>query len=154
VNAQRVARDKWVARCPAHDDHSPSLSIKEGFDGRIVIRCWTGCSTEAVLRVLNLTFRDLFPGPPPSPEQLAAMKARREARQAKRRQALAQQAKAREELEQSQMVVNMLGATLARNPDDHAIANAFHDACERRHEAQRSLDAAIAVRESQLKEKD
>lgn len=32
-----------VARCPAHDDRSPSLSIAEGRDGRLLLRCSAGC---------------------------------------------------------------------------------------------------------------
>jgi DNA primase len=28
----------WIAKCPAHDDHKPSLSIDEGADGRALIK--------------------------------------------------------------------------------------------------------------------
>jgi hypothetical protein len=31
----RPSRGGWLARCPAHQDHSPSLSIREGNDGRV-----------------------------------------------------------------------------------------------------------------------
>lgn len=50
----------WKARCPAHDDKDPSLSIKEGNDGRVLLLCRVGCSTEAVVSALGLTFADLF----------------------------------------------------------------------------------------------
>ena len=33
----------WVARCPAHDDRNPSLSIAEGRDGRPLLFCFAGC---------------------------------------------------------------------------------------------------------------
>ena len=33
----------WVARCPAHDDRNPSLSIAEGRAGRPVLFCFAGC---------------------------------------------------------------------------------------------------------------
>src|SRR4051812_39475446 len=49
----------WQARCPAHDDHQPSLSVSEGSDGRLLINCHAGCPTERVLDALGLTLRDL-----------------------------------------------------------------------------------------------
>jgi hypothetical protein len=51
----------WKAKCPAHDDREPSLSINEGADGRALIKCHTGCSTANVLVALGMTYRDLFP---------------------------------------------------------------------------------------------
>jgi len=52
--------DGYIARCPAHDDRTPSLSISKGEDGRILLHCWAGCATAAVLAALNLTWADLF----------------------------------------------------------------------------------------------
>jgi 5S rRNA maturation endonuclease (ribonuclease M5) len=49
------------ARCPAHDDKSPSLSLSEGGEGKVVVHCHAGCATDAVLAALNLTLADLFP---------------------------------------------------------------------------------------------
>jgi hypothetical protein len=51
----------WKAKCPAHDDKEPSLSISEGADGRALLKCWAGCETEDVLAALSMTLRDLFP---------------------------------------------------------------------------------------------
>uniref|UniRef100_A0A7V4WMA6 Zinc finger CHC2-type domain-containing protein n=1 Tax=Candidatus Caldatribacterium saccharofermentans TaxID=1454753 RepID=A0A7V4WMA6_9BACT len=65
---RQVGPGKWVARCPAHDDRRPSLSIAEGKDGRILLHCFAGCRTADVLQALGLTFRDLFPeGAPQTP---------------------------------------------------------------------------------------
>ena len=50
----------WQARCPAHDDRRPSLSLVEGRDGRVLLRCWAGCETAAVLTALGLGWADLF----------------------------------------------------------------------------------------------
>ena len=51
----------WAARCPAHDDCRPSLSIGPGRDGRVLIKCFAGCRTEDVLDAAGLTWADLFP---------------------------------------------------------------------------------------------
>lgn len=58
---RKTGRAQWVACCPAHDDHGPSLSIAETADGRVLMHCFAGCSPLAVLEALGLTFADLFP---------------------------------------------------------------------------------------------
>ena len=50
-----------LARCPAHEDHEPSLSISLGRDGRILLHCWAGCETSDVLAALGLRWADLRP---------------------------------------------------------------------------------------------
>lgn len=52
----------WMARCPAHDDRSPSLSISEGDDGRVLLHCFGGCSAHDVLQSVGLDWKDIFPG--------------------------------------------------------------------------------------------
>ena len=42
-----------VARCPAHRDKSPSLSVKEGGDGRVLLYCFAGCPTSDVVAALK-----------------------------------------------------------------------------------------------------
>jgi Toprim domain len=41
-----------TARCPAHDDRTPSLSIRDG-DTRLLIRCYAGCDSRDVLEALR-----------------------------------------------------------------------------------------------------
>jgi len=48
----------WVARCPAHDDRDPSLSVSVK-EGRVLIHCFAGCAPEAVLEAVGLTWKDL-----------------------------------------------------------------------------------------------
>lgn len=50
---------KWMARCPAHDDKTPSLSISLRCES-IALYCHAGCSTEDVLDSIGLTFSDLY----------------------------------------------------------------------------------------------
>lgn len=47
--------------CPAHNDNRPSLSIKEGDDGRILLYCFGGCSVQEICSALGVHVRDLFP---------------------------------------------------------------------------------------------
>ena len=56
---------RWLARCPAHKDRSPSLSIRELDDGRVLLHDFGGCDTEAVLDALGLELQALFPEPLP-----------------------------------------------------------------------------------------
>ncbi len=55
---RRTGTNSWVARCPAHPDRNPSLSVAFR-DGRLLIHCFAGCSPEAVLEAVGLTWRDL-----------------------------------------------------------------------------------------------
>ena len=48
------------ARCPAHDDHEPSLAVSAGDDGRIRVKCHAGCPTEEIVQALGLCMEDLF----------------------------------------------------------------------------------------------
>ena len=52
---------QWSAACPAHDDRSPSLSIRETPDGKILLHCFGGCDTGDVLAAIGLELSDLFP---------------------------------------------------------------------------------------------
>jgi hypothetical protein len=42
-----------MARCPAHDDHEPSLSIRQADDGKVLVRCHAGCDQVAVIEALR-----------------------------------------------------------------------------------------------------
>src|SRR5438093_524097 len=53
--------DGWRARCPAHEDTVPSLHLSEGREGRILLKCFAGCATAAIVGALGLELRDLFP---------------------------------------------------------------------------------------------
>lgn len=52
-----------VTRCPAHDDGRASLSIAEGDDGRILLKCHAGCNVEQIAGAVGVQLRDLFPRP-------------------------------------------------------------------------------------------
>lgn len=61
---KQTSSGKWLARCPAHDDKHPSLSVAEADDGRVLVKCWSGCGAAEVVAAVGMSFSDLFPGKP------------------------------------------------------------------------------------------
>jgi hypothetical protein len=61
----RGRNGSWIACCPAHDDRSPSLSIREEGD-RVLVHCHAGCNVADVLGAVGLDMTDLYP-PQPEP---------------------------------------------------------------------------------------
>ena len=49
----RKAGSGWSARCPAHDDHTPSLSLRDTGDGKVLVRCHAGCDQNEVIAHLK-----------------------------------------------------------------------------------------------------
>jgi hypothetical protein len=58
----RKSGNGWEACCPAHDDHRPSLSVAEGDDGKVLLKCRVGCTFEEIVKAMGLETKDLFPG--------------------------------------------------------------------------------------------
>ena len=60
------AGSQWQAKCPAHDDRVASLTIAEGDDGRVLLKCHAGdgCPVEQIVARIGLTMADLFEGNP------------------------------------------------------------------------------------------
>jgi len=56
---KRNGNNGWLALCPGHNDHEPSLSIAES-DGKILLHCYAGCELADILKPLNLEAKDLF----------------------------------------------------------------------------------------------
>lgn len=55
----KQTKDGWQACCPAHDDHDPSLGIKEAED-RILLNCLAGCTGDQVMDSLDMPMSSLF----------------------------------------------------------------------------------------------
>ena len=55
---RRTGPNSWMARCPAHPDRNPSLSVSVK-DGRVLVHCFAGCHPDAVLGAVDLTWKDL-----------------------------------------------------------------------------------------------
>jgi putative DNA primase/helicase len=43
----------WMARCPAHHDRMPSLSICDADDGKVMVHCHAGCDQRRIIAVLR-----------------------------------------------------------------------------------------------------
>ena len=127
VQAQQTGAGRWKAKCPAHNDRSPSLAIREGEDGHVTLFCRAGCSLDAILAALHLVADDLS-GPPPSPAQAAAIRAAYETRQSAARAERKVRLAALNRVGKLQAVVNELAATLVRSPENTALARLLDSA--------------------------
>jgi hypothetical protein len=57
---KKTGASSYIACCPAHNDKSPSLTLKETSDGRILIHCFAGCSIGDITSALNIEISDLY----------------------------------------------------------------------------------------------
>ena len=93
LHARPAGRGRWQARCPAHDDRHPSLTITQGRDATL-LRYWSaGCTVEQIIAAVGLSIRDLFDAPltPASRRELELRRAKQaleDSRQRQRRIAL------------------------------------------------------------------
>lgn len=140
LDARRTGRGKWQARCPAHDDRSPSLSIAEGEGGRVLVRCWAGCDTRDVLSAAGLRWVDLYAGPPPTPAQAARLAQERAAREAGRDRERQADRQARDRMRKLEAIVNALGGKLMRSPEDDELGRLFELALDRLHDTEMDVE--------------
>lgn len=53
--------DTYTAKCPAHDDNTPSLSVSPGSEpDSVLLHCFAGCTIDRITGALGLTPKDLF----------------------------------------------------------------------------------------------
>jgi len=72
LGAVRRTSRGWSARCPAHNDRWPSLSVAEGERG-LLVKCFAGCTVKEICAALGLTVADLFFDAPRSTRQRALL---------------------------------------------------------------------------------
>jgi len=58
---RKTGPGRWLARCPSHDDRTPSLAVREADDGTVLVKCSAGCGAADVVGAVGLELRDLFP---------------------------------------------------------------------------------------------
>lgn len=49
----------FTARCPAHEDRNPSLTVSRGDRQPVVVNCHAGCSSDTVVSALGLAWSDV-----------------------------------------------------------------------------------------------
>jgi hypothetical protein len=59
---RKTGDGQWLACCPAHDDKTPSMTVRE-VDGRLLVHCFSGCSASNIMASLGLSLGDLFDAP-------------------------------------------------------------------------------------------
>lgn len=61
-NVKRTGAGRWIARCSAHDDKHPSLSVRELEDGRVLLHCFAQqCAVHDIVTAVGLDLSALFP---------------------------------------------------------------------------------------------
>jgi len=53
LRATKSADEQYSARCPAHSDTNPSLSIGKGQDGKVLLHCHAGCPFEKIKNAIH-----------------------------------------------------------------------------------------------------
>lgn len=70
---KQTEHGRWVACCPAHEDKSPSLRIREvqNAEGEdiVLLHCFAGCSADEITGAVGLNLSDLFPPKPKTDEK-------------------------------------------------------------------------------------
>jgi len=56
---RQTGQGKWMARCPSHDDQSPSLSIKEA-GNCVLLHCFSGCTVTDICAAIGIGVQELF----------------------------------------------------------------------------------------------
>jgi hypothetical protein len=124
---------RWAAKCPAHADRSPSLSVSQGNKG-ILLKCWAGCSVKEISEALGISERELFfDAPDANPQRRkAAAQQRDHARQLKAQSAHRQGALIDALREADYFVLSRRGLDISgwsdQKLDDElkALADAYH----------------------------
>ncbi len=60
-NVKESGSGQYSCRCPAHEDKSNSLGIKQGDGERIMMNCFAGCDTKHILDAVGLDWKDILP---------------------------------------------------------------------------------------------
>jgi len=73
LDGVRKCAGYWKARCPAHEDREPSLTVGRGTSQPVVLNCHAGCDRDAILAAIGLTFADICtPRERPAPNRMIA----------------------------------------------------------------------------------
>ena len=57
---RETGNGQYSCRCPAHEDKSASLGIKQGDGDRILLNCFAGCDVKSILESAGLDWKDIM----------------------------------------------------------------------------------------------
>ncbi len=60
-HVRQSSKDSWMARCPAHEDGSASLSVRVLADGKVLLNDFAGCTAGEIVEAIGLRLIDLYP---------------------------------------------------------------------------------------------
>ena len=128
LRARRIGRGRWVAKCPAHPDKRPSLSIAVGKKTDLVFKCMShGCTQDEVLAAMGLTWRDVLGEREVDPQVLRRMRLEEQRRIALRQWRTELLWLAKKRIEFWDRKTRVLGRSLMKWPSDK-LAREFHHA--------------------------
>ena len=130
LHARRVGKNKWVAKCPAHQERTGSLYITPGKDGSAWAHCFGGCDQKAVLDALGLTWSDLKPEGRIDPEIVRQIRVQEELRKAQKEERTRLLWWARKRIEYWHRKAETLGRSLWKWPEQAKLARDFHHALD------------------------
>ncbi|WP_341675225.1 hypothetical protein [Niveibacterium sp. SC-1] len=58
---RRLGPDRWIAKCPAHEDRHASLSLAVTREQKVLVHDFAGCSVNEVVAAVGLTLAALMP---------------------------------------------------------------------------------------------
>lgn len=58
---KRTGPGRWICCCPAHDDKTPSMNVKELPDGKVLVICRAGCSIQQIIEASGVEWNEFFP---------------------------------------------------------------------------------------------
>lgn len=59
---RRLSDSRYMARCPAHNDRTPSLVVSQA-DDKVLFHCYAGCTPDEILTAVGLKWSDLYADP-------------------------------------------------------------------------------------------
>ena len=80
LDGVKQTRRGWEFQCPAHADQHPSGAVTVGKDGRILVKCWAGCTAAEITGAMGLRLADLFPDSKKDPAKIRREQRKREKR--------------------------------------------------------------------------
>ncbi len=138
LDARRCGPGRWMARCPPHQDRTPSLQIAQG-DKDVLLHCWTGCSIEEVCTALGLRLHDLFDDRDLSPAERRGASQERQERDVEHLAAHRSGCQRNRDLYRMECLRDAMGEKLARLHDDDRLTELFHLTCDRLEDAEAAM---------------